>query len=123
MHHLWSKADYEISTDPARVDLSLVHEFLTNLLLGQRYPAGWKSTVQMGMQEATGSFQRSEGGDHAFFLPACQTFLNPVPAFSASCGMWKQEQHSCLQTGRDQCLSSDRNHQSHRCRPRKYATF
>jgi len=30
MHHLWSRDDYEISTDPARVDVELVHEFLTN---------------------------------------------------------------------------------------------
>ena len=30
MHHLWSSGDYEISTDPARVDAGLVHEFLTN---------------------------------------------------------------------------------------------
>jgi len=30
MHHLWSKGDYEISTDPARVDIRMVHEFLTD---------------------------------------------------------------------------------------------
>jgi hypothetical protein len=30
MHHLWSNGDYEISTDPARVDAGMVHEFLTN---------------------------------------------------------------------------------------------
>jgi GNAT superfamily N-acetyltransferase len=30
MHHLWSKGDYEISTDPACIDAVLVHEFLTN---------------------------------------------------------------------------------------------
>ena len=30
MHHVWSKGDYEISTDPARIDVVLVHEFLTN---------------------------------------------------------------------------------------------
>jgi GNAT superfamily N-acetyltransferase len=29
MHHLWSKGDYEISTDPARIDMAMVHEFLT----------------------------------------------------------------------------------------------
>ncbi len=29
MHHLWSKGDYEISTDPARIDAVAVHEFLT----------------------------------------------------------------------------------------------
>ena len=30
MHHLWSKGDYEISTDPARIDARMVHEFLAN---------------------------------------------------------------------------------------------
>jgi N-acetylglutamate synthase-like GNAT family acetyltransferase len=30
MHHLWSKGDYEISTDPARIDMGMVHELLTN---------------------------------------------------------------------------------------------
>jgi N-acetylglutamate synthase-like GNAT family acetyltransferase len=30
MHHRWSKGDYEISTDPARVKIGMVHEFLTN---------------------------------------------------------------------------------------------
>jgi GNAT superfamily N-acetyltransferase len=30
MHHVWSKGDYEISTDPARIDSVAVHEFLTN---------------------------------------------------------------------------------------------
>jgi N-acetylglutamate synthase-like GNAT family acetyltransferase len=30
MHHLWSNGDYEISTDPARIDAGMVHEFLTN---------------------------------------------------------------------------------------------
>jgi GNAT superfamily N-acetyltransferase len=30
MHHLWAKRDFEISTDPSRVDVETVHEFLTN---------------------------------------------------------------------------------------------
>jgi GNAT superfamily N-acetyltransferase len=30
MHHLWSQGDYEISTDPSRIDAVMVHEFLTN---------------------------------------------------------------------------------------------
>jgi GNAT superfamily N-acetyltransferase len=30
MHRLWSKGDFEIITDPARVDVRMVHEFLTN---------------------------------------------------------------------------------------------
>lgn len=30
MHQSWSRGEFEISTDPARVDLDAVHEFLTN---------------------------------------------------------------------------------------------
>jgi GNAT superfamily N-acetyltransferase len=30
MHHLWSKGDFEISSDPARINVEAVHEFLTN---------------------------------------------------------------------------------------------
>jgi GNAT superfamily N-acetyltransferase len=30
MHHLWAKRDFEISTDPSRIDVETVHEFLTN---------------------------------------------------------------------------------------------
>ena len=30
MHHLWSNGDFEISTDPARINIEVVHEFLTN---------------------------------------------------------------------------------------------
>lgn len=39
MHHLWSKGDYEISTDPARIDAALVHEFLTNSYWAKGIPA------------------------------------------------------------------------------------
>jgi hypothetical protein len=30
MHHLLSNGDFEISTDPARINVEAVHEFLTN---------------------------------------------------------------------------------------------
>jgi GNAT superfamily N-acetyltransferase len=30
MHHSWARNEFEISTDPTRLDLSMVHEFLTN---------------------------------------------------------------------------------------------
>jgi N-acetylglutamate synthase-like GNAT family acetyltransferase len=39
MHHLWSKGDYEISTDPSRIDATLVHEFLTNSYWAKGIPA------------------------------------------------------------------------------------
>jgi len=30
MHHFWTQGDYEISTDPARLNVGVVHAFLTN---------------------------------------------------------------------------------------------
>lgn len=30
MHRVWTNGDYEISTDPARIDAQMVHQFLTN---------------------------------------------------------------------------------------------
>jgi len=39
MHHLWSQGDYEISTDPARIDAAMVHEFLTNSYWAKGIPA------------------------------------------------------------------------------------
>jgi GNAT superfamily N-acetyltransferase len=30
MHPTWANRDFEISTDPARIDVALVHSFLTN---------------------------------------------------------------------------------------------
>jgi GNAT superfamily N-acetyltransferase len=39
MHHLWSKGDYEISTDPARIDAVMVHEFLANSYWAKGIPA------------------------------------------------------------------------------------
>jgi GNAT superfamily N-acetyltransferase len=39
MHHVWSKGDYEISTDPVRIDAALVYEFLTNSYWAKGIPA------------------------------------------------------------------------------------
>jgi GNAT superfamily N-acetyltransferase len=30
MHYSWAKKEFEVATDPARIDLRTVHEFLTN---------------------------------------------------------------------------------------------
>jgi GNAT superfamily N-acetyltransferase len=38
MHHLWSHGDYEISTDPTRVDVRMVYEFLTNSYWAKEIP-------------------------------------------------------------------------------------
>jgi GNAT superfamily N-acetyltransferase len=49
MHHLWSKGDYEISTDPARIDMAMVHEFLTNSYWAKGIPA---ETVRLSIEKS-----------------------------------------------------------------------
>ncbi|HZI57025.1 MAG TPA: GNAT family N-acetyltransferase, partial [Verrucomicrobiae bacterium] len=38
MHHSWSKGDFEVSTDPERVDIDVVHDFLTRSYWAQGIP-------------------------------------------------------------------------------------
>ena len=49
MHHLWSKGDYEVSTDPARIDASLVHEFLANSYWAKGIPL---ETVRLSIENS-----------------------------------------------------------------------
>lgn len=49
MHHLWSRGDYEISTDPARVDADLVHEFLTSSYWAKGIPL---ETVRLSIENS-----------------------------------------------------------------------
>jgi len=49
MHHLWSKGDYEISTDPARIDVAMVHEFLANCYWAKGIPA---ETVRLSIEKS-----------------------------------------------------------------------
>jgi N-acetylglutamate synthase-like GNAT family acetyltransferase len=49
MHHLWSKGDYEISTDPARIDAVVVHEFLTNSYWAKGIPL---ETVRLSIENS-----------------------------------------------------------------------
>jgi GNAT superfamily N-acetyltransferase len=49
MHHLWSKGDYEISTDPAHIDAALVHEFLTNSYWAKGIPL---KTIQRSIENS-----------------------------------------------------------------------
>jgi GNAT superfamily N-acetyltransferase len=49
MHHLWSKGDYEISTDPARIDAVMVHEFLTNSYWAKGIPL---ETVRLSIENS-----------------------------------------------------------------------
>ena len=49
MHHLWSQGDYEISTDPSRLDLSMVHEFLTTSYWAKGIPI---ETVRLSIENS-----------------------------------------------------------------------
>jgi GNAT superfamily N-acetyltransferase len=49
MHHLWSKGDYEISTDPARIDAVVVHEFLSSSYWAKGIPL---QTVELSIENS-----------------------------------------------------------------------
>src|ERR1700742_4954107 len=49
MHHSWPRGDFEVSTDPARIDLLKVHEFLTNSYWAKGIPL---ETVQRSIENS-----------------------------------------------------------------------
>src|SRR5947209_2685373 len=49
MHHAWSKNEFEISTDRARIDLGIVHGFLTNSYWARGIPL---ETVQCSVENS-----------------------------------------------------------------------
>jgi GNAT superfamily N-acetyltransferase len=49
MHHLWAQGDYEISTDPARIDAVMVYEFLTNSYWARDIPL---ETVRLSIENS-----------------------------------------------------------------------
>jgi len=49
MHHAWARDEFEISTDPARLDLSTVHAFLTNSYWARGVPI---ETVQRSIENS-----------------------------------------------------------------------
>src|SRR5438045_2675304 len=63
MHHSWAKGDFEISTDPARIDVDLVHEFLTSSYWAQGIPV---ETVQRSIENSI-SFGIYHGGQQVGF--------------------------------------------------------
>jgi len=46
-HYSWRQGEFEISTDPAKVDLRLIHEFLANSYWAKDIPLG---TVEQSIQ-------------------------------------------------------------------------
>ena len=63
MHHSWAKGDFEISTDPARIDVDLVHEFLTTSYWAQGIPV---ETVRRSIENSI-SFGIYHGGQQVGF--------------------------------------------------------
>ena len=49
MHHVWSQGDYEISTDPVRINAVMVHEFLTNSYWAKGIPL---ETVRLSIENS-----------------------------------------------------------------------
>src|SRR5215467_11751769 len=49
MYHAWTEGDFEISTDPARIDLGVVHDFLTNSYWARGIPL---ETVQRSIENS-----------------------------------------------------------------------
>ncbi len=49
MYSSWANREYEISTDPARIDLSVVHEFLSQSYWSQGVPV---EVVQRGIENS-----------------------------------------------------------------------
>ncbi len=78
----WKQKEFEISTDPARIDLALVHEFLTNSYWAKGVPL---ETVQRSIQHSLcfGIYQQMRQigfarviTDYATFAYVADVFVN-----------------------------------------------
>jgi len=80
MHHLWSQGDYEISTDPARVDVGTVHEFLTDSYWAKGIPL---ETVQRSLENsiAFGVYQGQQQVGFARIISDLATFAYLADVF------------------------------------------
>jgi GNAT superfamily N-acetyltransferase len=80
MHHSWSKGDYEISTDPARVDVSVVHAFLTNCYWAKGIPA---DTVRRSIENSIcfGVYHGSQQAGFARIISDRATFAYLADVF------------------------------------------
>jgi N-acetylglutamate synthase-like GNAT family acetyltransferase len=80
MHQLWSKGDYEISTDPARVDVGMVHEFLTNSYWAKGIPV---QTVRKSIENSIcfGVYHRHQQVGFARIISDLATFAYLADVF------------------------------------------
>ena len=80
MHHVWSKADFEVSTDPARLQVEMVHEFLTNSYWAKGIPM---STVRRSIENSIcfGLYFSSQQIGFARAISDCATFAYLADVF------------------------------------------
>jgi len=86
MHRLWSKGDYEISTDPARIDVVTVHEFLTNSYWAKGIPL---ETVRRSIENSIpfGVYHGPQLVGFARVISDCATFAYLADVFVL--GPWR----------------------------------
>src|SRR5215472_11278868 len=72
-HSSWKKGKFEITTDPSRIDLSLVHHFLTNCYWAKGIPA---KTVRRSIQHSLcfGIYQGAQQAGFARVITDRATF-------------------------------------------------
>ncbi|MGC2695620.1 MAG: hypothetical protein WA738_07500 [Candidatus Angelobacter sp.] len=81
MHHSWRKGDFEISTDPGRIDVARVHRFLTNSYWAKGVPL---ETVQRSITNSLcfGVYQANQQVGFARAISDLATFAY-LPTFSS----------------------------------------
>lgn len=72
-HHCWRWGEFEISTDPARIDLAAVHEFLTNSYWARGMPL---EIVRRSIQYSIcfGIYREAQQVGFARVITDCATF-------------------------------------------------
>ncbi len=80
MHHAWTKGEFEISTDRARLDLGIVHGFLTNSYWARGIPL---ETVQRSIENSLcfGIYQSDRQIGFARVITDCATFAYLADVF------------------------------------------
>ena len=80
MHRVWSSGNYEISTDPTRVDAGLVHEFLANSYWAKGIPL---ETVRLSIENSIsfGVYHGPQQVGFARVISDCATFAYLADVF------------------------------------------
>jgi GNAT superfamily N-acetyltransferase len=80
MHHSWPKGDFEVSTDPSRLDVEAVYEFLTHSYWAKGIPI---ETVQRSIENAIcfGMYFARQQIGFARVITDCATFAYLADVF------------------------------------------